>query len=82
MDRSTLKPVCSEVSALFTLVALLLQLPGAYLRAVLSKRVRGEAAEGPEVAVPVFQAGEEGDEVCGNCRTSHFMGSTDIFFGH
>lgn len=50
-----LRPVAFSVSALFTLVAILQQLPGAYLRAVLSKRVRGEAAEGPEVAVPVFQ---------------------------
>ena len=41
-------------------MAILQQLPGAYLRAVLSKRVRGEAEavapEVPEVALPVFQA--------------------------
>lgn len=48
-----------KVSALFTLVAILQQLPGTYLRAVLSKRARGEADVGLERAgeakLPVFQ---------------------------
>jgi len=54
-----LRPVALTVSALFTLVAILQQLPGTYLRAVLSKRARGEADVGLERAgeakLPVFQ---------------------------
>lgn len=57
-----LRPVAFSVSALFTLLAILQQLPGAYLRAVLSKRIRGEGGEGSEAlaepeqkGLPVFQ---------------------------
>lgn len=44
----------SQVSALFTLVAILQQLPGAYLRAVLASKPTAAPSNG---ALPVFQVG-------------------------
>ena len=62
MELASKASESSEVSALFTLLAILQQLPGAYLRAVLSKRIRGEGGEGSEAlaepeqkGLPVFQ---------------------------